>query len=129
MTIDKFILAHGLSMTAAPTDRNQHMDNMDDSDKMDHWRCRMRCGRRSYTVTFSMGHGHAGRQPELAEVIDFLADDAVSAEEEWAHNLGFDSDSPRAASTYRAILRTSRRLARLLGEDAYKQLLWHTDRL
>jgi len=73
MTIAEFIKSAGLSMNATWTDHNP---SMEDSATMDHWRCTIRSGKSRMSLVFSMGVGHNGKQPELADVLDCLASDA-----------------------------------------------------
>lgn len=72
--------------------------------------------------------------PEIVEVLDALAAEAAVAEETggyeaWAAQMGYDPDSREARRAYRAELRRGRLLRALLGDDAYRRLLWETDRL
>jgi hypothetical protein len=111
-------------------DANPHMDG---SDRMDNWRCKLRCGRRAMTVYFSKGFGHNGKEPDVAEVLDCLASDAASVEnagsfEDWCGEYGYDTDSRKAEATYRLIEKQAAKLKALLGADEYKLLLFHTER-
>jgi hypothetical protein len=131
-TIDQLIATLGITMTAQPTDHNP---NMADSERMDHWRITLRRSnpRRSLTLTFSMGSGHNGAEPETADVLECLASDAAGFEnatgfEDWAEEYGYDPDSRSAERTYRAVERETYRLRRFMG-DEYQTLLWDTQRL
>lgn len=129
-TLEFFIVKHGVKMTAERTDSNP---NMDDSRNMDHWKVTLRCGRRRMSLVFSMGFGHNGKQPKVADVLDCLSSDASSVEgndfDSWASDLGFDADSRKAKRTYDTCVRQMRALGRFLGPDAYAELLWNTERL
>lgn len=130
-SIQAFINVQGLSMTCEWTDSNP---NMEDSDRsMDHWKCRIRRGRRSMTLVFSMGSGHYGSEPTLDQVLDCLASDSASVEqadfEEWCSELGYDPDSRKAERTYNVCKAQADKLKSLLGELAYEQLLYKTERL
>jgi len=112
------------------TDKNPHMDNPE----MDHWKCKIRCGRQSMTLVFSMGSGHHGKEPELYDVLDCLASDAAGYEnarsfEEWCGEYGYDTDSRKAERTYKTIGKQAEALKRVLGEELYKALLWDTERM
>lgn len=128
-TTEQFIAEHGIAFRAERTDRNPHMD---DARNMDHWRVTIRKGRRRMSLVFSQGFGHHGAAPALADVLDCLASDASSVEgnsfDSWAADLGYDADSRKALKTYNAIVRQMRSLARMLGSDAYVELLWDVER-
>jgi hypothetical protein len=120
-----------IRMKATRTDRNPHMD---DSMDMDHWRCVIRCGSESMSLVFSKGSGHHGAEPTLEEVLDCLASDAAGYDnaqsfEDWAGELGYDTDSRKAERTYKAIAKQAESLKRVLSEELYKALLWDTERL
>ena len=73
------------------------------------------------TVPFYTGPGWS-REPDLDDVMECLCSDAVgvinaTCFEEWADDLGFDSDSRRAEATYRQVQRQTEELRRLLGDD------------
>ncbi len=78
--------------------------------------------------------GSDDRPPDIVEVLDTLAAEAAVAEEAgsfdaWAYRLGYDPDSRTGERAYRSERRRGRLLLRLLGEDAYRRLLWETERL
>lgn len=86
------------------------------------------------TIVFSMGRGHNGKEPDAASVLDCLASDASTLEnasgfEDWAVELGYDSDSRKAERTYRAIQQQTERLRQFLGTAAFDTLLRDVDRL
>lgn len=127
-TLADFIASAGVTMTAERTDSNPHMA---DSDNMDHWKCVIKAGRSRMTTYFSMGYGHKGVAPTLANVLSCLADDASSTQgsfEDWCSELGFDADSRKAERTYKAVERNAEKLRTLLGDSAYETLLYGTDR-
>lgn len=130
-TIDEIITTSGITMTATQWHENPHID---DNQKMDHWRCILRHGRRRMTVYFSKGIGHKGTEPTIAEVLDCLASDASTVDnaqgfEDWASDLGYDPDSRKAERTFKAVQRQSDRLRDFLGDSLYRTLLWETERL
>jgi hypothetical protein len=131
-TLQQFIDRIGIRMTASQTDRNPHMEG---ADNMDHWRCNLRCNGRRIAITFSMGAGHNGREPQLAEVLDCIASDASGVEnarsfDDWCSEYGYDTDSRKAERIYATCTRQTASLKRLLGDDAaYEALLWNTERL
>lgn len=129
-TLAAFIRANILTMSAKRTDSNPHMSG----EGMRHWRCTIRNGRRSMTVAFSQGSGHT-TDPTLADVLDCLASDASTVTsalrgfEEWANELGYDTDSRKAYAVYEACQAQAAQLERLLGADAFESLLYKTERL
>lgn len=76
---------------------------------------------------FSQGSAHT-EAPTLADVLDCLASDASSyanagSFEEWAGVLGYDPDSRSSLRIFNTVKRQAEQLKRLLGADAYEQLL------
>lgn len=72
--------------------------------------------------------------PTLESVLDCLASDAASYDnardlEDWAAELGMDTDSRKTEKSYRVTGDQSKRLRHLLGDQAYQDLLFNTDRL
>lgn len=146
-TILDFIKHHGINSTAQRTSSNPSMDR-----DMDHWKVRLtrsftgvaqyadRNGKAaprrytlSMTVPFSMGYGHHGKEPEAADVLSCLASDAanvnMSSFEDWRSDLGYDTDSRKAERTYKTCEKQADKLKRFLGQDAYDELLYHTEPL
>ncbi len=71
--------------------------------------------------------------PDLASVLDCLASDSSSFDnardfDDWASEYGLDTDSRKAERTYRVTGDQSKRLRHFLGEELYRDLLWHTER-
>lgn len=131
ITLQDFINARGLRLSAKPADRNPHMD---DSDSMDHWRCTIRAPKgKTMRVYFSKGVGHHGAEPTLAEVLDCLASDSAGVAntsfEEWCGEYGYDTDSRKALRTYRVCDRQAERLKDFLGSASFEELLWNVERL
>lgn len=126
-----FVAQHRVKMTAEWAAENP---NMEGSDMMDNWKCVLSCGKRRMTLHFSKGTGHNGAEPTADEVLDCLASDASSVEnarsfEEWASEYGYDTDSRKAEKIFKTCERQAEKLKQLLGDAAYEQLLWNTDRL
>ena len=112
-------------------------------DRMRHFRCRVSRGHRvennfplkarSFSLYFSQGSAHT-QDPTLADVLDCLASDAAGYENSndftgWADDLGYDTDSRKAEKIWRAVKRQAEQLKRTIGEEAYNDLLWNTERL
>lgn len=117
MTIQERTASDGITMKARPTDANP---NMADSADMDHWRVTLRHVGRSMTLTFSMGSGHNGAEPQAAEVLGCLLSDYTgfcncADFAEWAREYGYDVDSRKAERIYKNVRRQSVKLANFLG--------------
>lgn len=117
----------GISSTATLADSNPNMVP-DDGDSMTHWRVTLHRGRARMTVYYSMGSAHAEREPTTQDVIDCIVSDAGSVDsarsfEEWARDLGYDSDSRSAHRTYAICKRQAERLQKFLGADHYAELM------
>ena len=130
MTLTAFLEQHHITMTTHSVRENPFMDN---SQSMNHWKCRLRCGRNSMTVYFSKGYGHHGAEPTVREVLDCLASDAGTYDnakdfEDWCAEFGFDSDSRKAERTWKVIGKQRQSLERLLGPEAFNGLLYDVER-
>jgi hypothetical protein len=74
--------------------------------------------KRSMTVPFFMGPAHE-KEPTAADVLSCLCSDARAADdsfEDWARDLGYDTDSREAEATYKACCAIAPKLTRFLGE-------------
>lgn len=85
------------------------------------WTVKLVHQKRSITVPFWQGAAHT-KPPTAADVLSCLVSDASSYEsardfEDWARDLGYDTDSIKAKRTYEACGRTAKRVRTLLGKD------------
>lgn len=108
------------------TDANPHM-----SADMDHWKISMLAtigGKSSqFTINFSQGYGHHGMPPSLQSILECLASDcsgleSASSFEDWASNLGWDTDSRKVEQAFKATEKQMKTVKRWLGDDAYEAL-------
>ncbi|HWF73329.1 MAG TPA: hypothetical protein VG186_08290 [Solirubrobacteraceae bacterium] len=97
-----------------------------------HYRCELygANGHRPVTAIMASDNG----PPEVADVLDAVAAEAAVVDdtgsyEEWAQQMGFDADSRRGERIYHSERRQAKALRALLGEEAYRELLWETERL
>lgn len=132
-TLQDFIAAHGVSMTARQVDHNPTPADDDWARTADHWRCTLTCGGRRMVLTFSKGAGHNGKPAELREVLDCVASDAAGVENardfaDWCGDCGYSEDSRKAERIYRICQRQAASLLRLLGREAFDALLWRVER-
>ena len=131
ISLDQFI---NDQIIVSESQRTATNPNMDDGAEMDHWRVTLRRPGKRLTIYFSMGRGHDGKRPTAADVLDCMASDSSTIEnaqsfEDWASELGYDTDSRKAHRTYGVCKRQSERLKKFLGDEAYETLLWNTERL
>ena len=133
VTLQQFVVEQQLEMSVFPVKRNPHMAvqmprNFDCTITMVG-----RGHREPMTVYFSQGSAHK-KNPTLAEVLDCLASEASGVDnarsfEDWASEYGYDTDSRKAERTYQICKKQAQELKALLGQDAYNQLLYSTERL
>lgn len=103
--------------------RPDNLGNHNDS----HWRCTLRCGDRRMIFYFSKGIGHNGAIPTVPEVLECMASDISSIDqdfENWCADYGLDSDSRQAERTYLACQEEAEKLQYLLQDhkNAYNAL-------
>jgi len=113
-------------------------------DDANHWRLTFESeAGRSMIIDYSQGSAHAtkGKRPpykmianvpDVADVLSCLASDSMGVEntrcfEDWAGEYGCDTDSRKAERTYKTCQDQSAELARFLGEDNYRTLLYETE--
>lgn len=133
--LEELVEQNGITMTAEYASSNPNMDGPE-RDQMDHWKCvlLMRAdGRRQFTIYFSMGVGHEGREPTVTEVLESVASDAAGFEnahdfESWCGEYGYDTDSRSAEKSFKTIERHTKKLRTFLGRDLFEALLWKTER-
>ena len=133
ITLDQFITEQQLVMSVRPIKRNPYMQEQ----MPRNFKCTIEFEGRGYdeplTVYFSQGSAYE-KPPTLAEVLDCLASDASGVDntqsfEDWASEYGYDTDSRKAEKTYNICVQQAQELKALLGQDAYDQLLYGTERL
>lgn len=131
MTYDEFASKHNVTFSIMPI--NARPDGLMNERPMFHYKVRIGCGQHSFGLYFSTGDGWK-TVPELKDVLDSLASDAAGYDnsenfESWAVEYGFDSDSRKAEKIYRSVKRQAEQLERIIGTDAYEELLYKTERL
>ena len=121
-TTAEWIERTGAARTGAKRRKgNPHADGFPDGSY--HWTVTMRSGTgEKMAVPFSMGPAHGPRTPQLAEVLSCLVSEAHpivdgATFEDWADELGFDTDSRRAERTYTVCLRQTAELRSWAGPD------------
>jgi hypothetical protein len=134
ITLTDFLERYPVKMTTERTFENRNMDSDPEWERTaSHWICRLRFQSRQLAIPFSQGSAHK-EPPTMRDLLDCLASDASGIEnanddfEEWCGEYGYDTDSRKAERTFKACVRQAKGLRRLLGDDAYELLLWHTER-
>jgi hypothetical protein len=133
MNIQQFTVSNRIRMTVEWADSNPNIAA--DAKWMAsarHFRCVLKCGKRQLTIPFSQGAAHE-KEPTASDVLDCLAMDAIGVEnarsfEEWCAEYGYDTDSRKAEKIFQVCEREAEGLRRLLGPEAYEQLLWKVER-
>jgi hypothetical protein len=124
----------GITAEAVMTDPPAYAWDEDEPqrDRANWYRVTLGYDGRTMTVPFGMGSALTD-EPNAADVINCLASDAATFEnarsfEEWASELGFDSDSRRAYAIYQQTETQTTELRGFLGEQ-YDAYLWDTEGL
>lgn len=91
---------------------------------------------------FSKGIGHRdasgkGKKPTVDEVLDCLASDSSSIENEsmddWIDLMGYSTEGikaiRKAEKTYKICVEQAQKLKEFLGAEQYNELLWNIERL
>lgn len=100
-----------------------------------HWSCKI-IGNSAIKFEFSMGAGHYQDArtswqkskpipPEINGVLECLRNDVVpfgTNFEDWCGDLGYETDSRKAESTFRACLDSTAKLVRLPGVEGVEEL-------
>ncbi len=132
-TLKEFLAASEVGMRCREVDRNGSQELLMTAPWASRqYRCELHGTNGDRPVTTIVGSDEG--PPELPDVLDEVAAEAAVVEaarcfEEWAVQMGFDSDSRRAERVYRAWCRRRSNLQKLLGEERFRQLLWRTERL
>ena len=130
-TITGFIEEHNIELSSV-TWKETNPNNPEWKDA-DHWECVLDSDYGTMTIYFSKGYGHHGEEPHLEEILDCMASDGSSIEnvasfEEWANELGYDTDSRKAERIYNLCVKQSEELKTIMGHDAYFELLYDVER-
>lgn len=136
MDTQTFIAREGITMTAVKVPANPNMDgDAEWSAQASHYYVTFsRAGSPEKLVSyFSQGSAHK-RAPQAEDVLDCLASDAASVEnargfEDWADELGYDTDSRKAERTYDVCRQQANHLRRFLGAQLYTTMLFGVERM
>lgn len=122
-TIAEFIADLGITMEAVKHDRRP--DGLM-PDSPNHWRVTLRLGENGDTMSLWFSGGSAVRSIDAADVLNCLLMDHIDAGltfEEWACDLGYDTDSRKAEATFNACVKQCKQARAWLGGDNYARLL------
>lgn len=100
----------------------------EDFKQSDPWKVTLSMNGRQITTPFFKGYGHGGEEPTAEEVLkclilDYSGWDSANDFEDWASDLGFDTDSRKAERTYKQIEKQSRKLKNFLGQALIDDLM------
>jgi hypothetical protein len=127
-TLRQFVEGHRITMDFMETDENKHAPDWRDAH---HYKVTLRRLGKQLTTYFSQGYAHT-EPPKVDAVLSCLADDAAGVDasgfEDWAAELGYDTDSRKAERLYQTCKREAANLRAFLGADLYSDLLYHTER-
>ena len=128
-TMDEFVRKHGITMQCDPIPRRT--DGLMEELPY-HWDCALtrRGSRKAMAVYFSMGSGHHGRRPHVAEVLEAIQSDAsgfldVRDFYEWADEYGYgpDPDDLDAQRTFEAVGQQAAEIADFLGDELFEEFM------
>ena len=127
-TLDQRIREFHITMRVGIARRTRDEDGW----QHDAYRVELRCQDRTMRLDYRKGIGHHGSPPTLVEVLESVITDSrtvlnTRSFEEWAGELGYDSDSRMAEATYKACVRQAKNFEKLVGNHAYVLLLDETE--
>ncbi len=127
-TLAEFLARTGITADAQPAPSNPNADADHWAAEAQHWTVTLaQPGGRTLAVSFSQGSAHT-KPPTAHDLLDCLAADAGTVAdgqsfEDWAADLGYDTDSRRAERTYRAVVDQTARLRAFLSPEDFDALL------
>src|SRR4029077_15582094 len=136
--MEKFIQDLKIKMEWQPIPMNPNFEGEKWADESFHCRVSLKKGPKSLVTYYSKGSG-LPEPPDFFEVLSSLADDAAGFENnpdldswirEYGHEEDPDEEDPhkKDRKIFKAIEKSSEKLKKLLGDEAYKQLLWEVER-
>jgi hypothetical protein len=133
--LSEFIAAQGITFAVKTARSNPTMEPSPHMTR--HFLCTFMMGERGVNyrdlkIPFSQGSAHT-EAPTAEDVLDCLASDASSIEnarsfEDWAGEMGYDTDSRKHEKVYNACVKSRDDLREFLGKEAFESLLWETER-
>lgn len=128
MTIDQFIKENKLTASVVEIGNNPNID--DPKWQARHYKVTIKKDNKRMITYFSQGVG-IEHEPELHDVLDCLANDAQTdgTFEDFCATYGYDTDSRNAERIYKAVIRNSNKLLKLLGQSKFDQVVFDVERL
>jgi hypothetical protein len=121
----QFIL-DAMNVTFSSVRQASRSDDLSDwAEDASHWKILIKHGSKEMTAFYSMGSAHTG-VPSDTDVFSSLLSDTSDIEgasfEDWAHSLGYDTDSRKAEKIFQACERTLLELKQLFSESELNDL-------
>lgn len=132
--LEQFIREQRITAKARWADSNPHMSDQKWAQTANHWKVVLRRQGKRLTIPFSQGSAIT-HEPTAEDVLDCLASDSAGIEnargdfEEWAREYGYGTDSRTAEREFKLCEKQAEKLKAFLGDGAYEELLWETERL
>jgi hypothetical protein len=107
------------SVTMTCTEGTNNQKAMERMQNMDAWTVTLKFEKRQMSIPFFQGYGHNGKEPELKSVLSSLVSDWNCGKddfEDFCSNLGYDQDSRKAESTWKACRASGTKLEKLFGD-------------
>ncbi len=137
--LNKFAVDNGIKIKSTKVFKNP---NMEDSDKMDNFEVILTMEGNTFQIYYSKGTGlrsyppgvngmrqpHLGKyiKPTMAEVLECMRMDSFIEDygfEEWAENLGYDTDSRKAERIYNQCVKQDKEFKDFLGIELYNSFM------
>lgn len=126
---DQLHVLTGLGVTIGTTRLKERTDgNPTDWDKAaSHWDCLVKRGACEIRIQYSQGSAHGETAPDLDDVMYSLLMDASyiacsDSFEEWAENMGMDTDSRKAEASYKACQKIALELSAMFTKAELNEL-------
>lgn len=125
MNMKEFVTKNRIKINVEWAESNK---NMPDHKDANHYKVTLKMGNKQLTTYFSQGYGITG-EPEADRVLECLASDSAGVEnarsfEDWAADLGYDTDSRKAEKIFHVCERQAEKLKNFLGDDLYNVALY-----
>jgi hypothetical protein len=125
MNMKEFVTKNRIKINVEWAESNK---NMPDHKDANHYKITLKMGNKQLTTYFSHGYGITG-EPEADRVLERLASDSAGVEnaqsfEDWAADLGYDTDSRKAEKIFHICERQAEKLKNFLGDDLYNVAIY-----
>lgn len=130
MTIAEYLTTHPVTLTIL-----EGPNETSDAAGWQHFAYRLELQHNACTLVTPWRQGTGiTDDPDVATVLDSLASDSLTVYnaqsfEDWAAELGYDTDSRKAYATYGEVRAQADKLRKMLGDEATDTLLHKVERL